>query len=251
MTEKQFNFQIFESLDSSNCKAKKLALTGHPEIWILALNQTKGRGRRGKIWHSSQNNFTASYLFYPRVSDSTLPMFSYVAGLALYESVNELGLGENHLCLKWPNDLLLNGKKIGGVLIESVSGVKNSEKALVVGFGLNLVSCPPLSELEQDAYSATFLNGSSVINPSVKDFLKILMPAFSCWSNVFLKQGFKTICDEFLKRTFPIGKEIQVKTVNRIIFGKFSGIKNDGSLILESSTEVIHVTAGDVVLIGK
>ena len=251
MVEKKFNFQVFGSLDSSNCKAKELALTSHPEIWILVLNQTKGRGRRGKKWHSSPNNFTASYLFYPNVLESTLPMFSYVAGLALYDSVNKLGLGTNHLCLKWPNDLLLNGKKIGGVLIESVSRNENRRKALVIGFGLNLVSCPPLRELGHDAYSATYLKGSSILNPTVKDFLEILMPTFNFWSNIYLKQGFKRICKEFLNRTFPIGKEIQVKTVDRSIWGKFSGIKNDGSLILESSTDVIYVTAGDVVLIGK
>tara|TARA_A100001015_G_C14730143_1_gene609523 strand:- start:423 stop:704 length:282 start_codon:yes stop_codon:yes gene_type:complete len=87
--------------------------------------------------------------------------------------------------------------------------------------------------------------------PDANNFLKILMPNFDKWSDIMLKRGFKEIRHGFLKRTIPIGKEITVKTTNKSTTGRFFGLNNDGSLILNCSTGQIFVTAGDVLLVGK
>lgn len=242
---------MFDSLDSTNCEAKRLALLNHPKMWILALEQTRGRGRRGRRWLSYQDNFTASLLFYPNISTSGLSLFSFVAGLALYESVVRLGVEECKLCLKWPNDLLLNGKKIGGILLESVAKKTTKDTALVLGFGLNLVSCPPLIELGEGSLPAEKLKNSVNFVPEPTVFLQILMDSFEVWKSTFLTHGFSTVRDSFLKRTIPIGKRIQVKTISKTTTGYFVGIKGDGSLILDCTHGLTFISAGDVLLIGK
>ena len=99
------NFKIYDSLDSTNSEAKRLALQGATATWILGLRQTDGRARGKKRWYSLPKNFTSSLLFYPDIEDCKLPFFSFAAGLAVFDSLVEIGVCSNCLCLKWPNDL--------------------------------------------------------------------------------------------------------------------------------------------------
>ncbi len=249
MKQTQRNIYEFETLDSSNCEAKRLAETEHAPAWVLAHRQTKGRGRRGKTWYGSTNNFTASVLIYPSTSQRKFSLYSFVAGLALYDSVIKLGVDPLKLRLKWPNDLLLNGKKLAGILLESVITKRNKKPALIIGFGLNLISCPPVSAL--DSYPAECLRNNLSTIPDATEFLKILIPIFDSWDDTYLKQGFDEIRKNFLQRTIPIGSNIQVKTISGSTLGKFFGLNDEGSLILDCSKGLLFVTAGDVALIGK
>ena len=245
------NFKVFNTLDSTNCEAKRLAGQFHPETWIIARKQTNGRGRRGKSWLSISNNFTASRLLYPTVDETKFPLYSYIAAIAFYDAVIDLGIDPKRLFLKWPNDLMVNYKKVGGILIESKVIDKTKGKALVIGFGLNLETSPSPSQLNEDAFTPDCLKSHLPILPKSEDFLKILILFFEKWNNIYLSGGFECIREAFLRRTFEIGKNVQIKTVNKIISGDFSGLNDDGSLILKCSSEQIIVTAGDVILIGN
>ena len=218
---------------------------------MLALKQTAGRGRRGRKWLSGDSNFTASLLTYPTIPENHFSFLSYVAGIALYESVIELGVSKKELCLKWPNDLLLNGKKIGGILLESVSTLRNDKKALIVGFGLNLVSFPSLNDLDESALPADSLKNGSAVLSKPEDVLDILMTIYNKWNEILSSGGFLNIREAFLERTIKIGQIIQVKKINKASYGIFSGITNSGSLILSTSTGTVFITAGDVFLVGK
>ena len=237
-------------LDSTNSEAKRLSAAGQSEIWLLALKQTDGRGRRGKKWLSGDNDFTASLLTYPTISEEHFSLISYVAGIALYESVVQIGVSKNDLTLKWPNDLLLNRKKIGGILLERAYTTLN-KKPLVVGFGLNLVFFPTPNNLENDALPAESLKncGFNILEPL--DFLRILMRSYSKWNNVFNVVGFSGLRQAFLERTFSVGQKIKVKTINNASYGSFSGITNNGSLMLQTSNGMEFITAGDVLLVGN
>ena len=225
-------FKVFENLDSSNSEAKRLALVNHPETWILTLKQSNGRGRGEKQWQSSLNNFTASLLFYPKVDENKLSMYSFLSGLAVYDAVVSLGVQPTNLSLKWPNDVLLNDKKLGGILLEAVSRGKSDQKALIIGFGLNLVSSPSLSSLKNSPLPAACLKNFVAEMPKPIDFLKILIPIFDQWNLVFLTEGFEKIREAFLERTINLGKKIKVKLPNESLIGYFSGLNDDGSLIL-------------------
>ena len=251
MKGNKINFRIFDLLDSTNCEAKRLAANKHPEVWLLALKQSDGRGRRGKKWLSGDGNFTASLLSYPIALESQFSLFSYVAGISLYETVIKLGVSKNDLFLKWPNDLLLHEKKIGGILLERAPTLKTGEKPLVVGFGLNLVNFPNLNDLDLDSLSASSLKFSASVLSNPQEVLDILMTNYKKWNDIFYKLGFSNICDAFLERTIPIGHRIRVKIINKVSYGSFSGINNDGSLILDTSEGIVFVTAGDVSLVGN
>ena len=245
------NFQLYESLDSTNSEAKRQVLNNGSSKWIIALKQLNGRGRRGKVWHSLSGNFNTSFLFYPPIKECDFYLYSYVAGIAFYDTVEALNVKTKNLCLKWPNDLLINNKKLGGILLENSNAPLKMRKALVIGFGLNLISCPAWDVLGSNALLADKLKNNISIVPEPVDILKILMSLFQKWDLIFLRYGFKRIRNEFLKRTIPIGREIEVKTIKNSTIGKFFGISEDGSLILDCSAGKIFVTAGDVLLIGK
>ena len=218
---------------------------------MLALKQTDGRGRRGRKWLSGDKDFTASLLTYPIVSENQFSLLSYVAGIALYETVIKLGISSNDLSLKWPNDLLLNGKKIGGILLERAATLQNGEIPLVVGFGLNLLSFPSHESLDKDSLLASSLKSGGSLLSTPEEVMNILMLTYKKWSDIFFNLGFSNIRDAFLERTIPIGQKIKVKMINKASCGSFSGITNNGSLILTTSTGVIFITAGDVFLIGN
>jgi BirA family biotin operon repressor/biotin-[acetyl-CoA-carboxylase] ligase len=238
-------------LDSTNCEAKRLSDAGQSEIWLLALKQTKGRGRREKKWLSGDKDFTASLLTYPTINEEHFSLISYVAGIALYEAVVKIGVSKNDLTLKWPNDLLLNRKKIGGILLERAYTTLNKKKPLVVGFGLNLVSFPSKNELGKDAFPAESLKNSGLSIPEPLDFLHILIRSYIKWNNIFNVGGFLRLREAFLERSFSIGQKIKVKTINNASYGSFSGITNNGSLMLQTPDGIEFITAGDVLLVGN
>ena len=247
----KIRFKIFDLLDSTNSEAKRLACLEQPETWLLALRQTDGRGRRGRKWLSGDNDFTASLLTYPKIPEDQFSLLSYVSGIAFYESLIKLGVSNKKLSLKWPNDLLLNGKKIGGILLERITTLQNGEKPLVVGFGLNLVSFPSVSKLDKDALPATSLKSDGLVLSKPEEVLNVLMETFKKWHDIFLKHGFPAIIEAFLERTIPIGRRIKIKTINKVSYGSFSGITNNGSLRLNTVAGIVFITAGDVFLVGN
>ena len=238
-------------LDSTNSEAKRLSAVGQSETWLLALKQTNGRGRREKKWLSGDKDFTASLLTYPTINEEHFSLISYVAGISLYEAVVQIGVSKNDLTLKWPNDLLLNRKKIGGILLERAYTTLNKKKPLVVGFGLNLVSFPTPNDLDKDALPAESLKNSGFSISEPLDFLHILMRSYSKWYNTFNVGGFSQLREAFLERSFSIGQKIKVKTINSASYGSFSGITHNGSLMLQTRDGIEFITAGDVLLVGK
>ena len=247
----KLNYRVFNSLDSTNSEARKMATSAKPSTWLLALKQTAGRGRRGKRWLSSTDSFTASFLSYPKVKESEMVLRSYIAGIALYDSVTKIGINSHLITLKWPNDLLLNGKKVGGILLETATVKSCREKALIVGFGLNLITSPQLNDLHVGALEPDCLLSSGKFIPKAEEFLNVLIPTYKAWENILAEHGFSKIREEFLRRTIPIGTKIVFEIFNKSTIAKFSGISEDGSLLLESDSGPMVVTAGDVFLIGK
>lgn len=146
---------------------------------------------------------------------------------------------------------MLNGKKIGGILLESATATKSGKKPLVVGFGLNLLSSPALKSLDEDALPATSLKTGGTVLLAPTKVLDALMTTYKKWDDLFFQSGFSNITKAFLERTVPIGQRIKVKMINKASCGSFSGISDNGSLILETKTGIIFITAGDVTLVGN
>ncbi len=197
--------------------------------WVLADRQTAGRGRRGRAWCDGAGNLMASVLVR---AEGPVQQLSFVAALALHAA---LGLGDR-VALKWPNDLLLDGVKVSGILLE------RSGDGLVIGFGVNLASYPAGTERP-----ATSLTAAGVPVPATTELLAMLMTAFAEYRGLWAAQGFDTIRSRWLALAAGLGDRIAARLGHETLEGCFEGLEPDGALALrldDGSLRPVH--AGEV-----
>jgi BirA family biotin operon repressor/biotin-[acetyl-CoA-carboxylase] ligase len=210
-----------------------LAREGAPEgIWLRAGQQTGGKGRQGRAWRSPPGNLHASTLIRLQPGDPPAPTLALVAAVALHEVVE---IYAPPVRIKWPNDLMFDGAKLAGILLE------REGDAVIVGFGVNLASHP--DSLERPATSLAALGGMA---PEPAPFLEILTRAFSRWLAIWRDRGVAPIRAAWLAAAHPFGTAL-VTTAGE---GLFEGLDATGALRLrlaDGSLRVIH--AGDVFLL--
>ncbi|MDX5592719.1 biotin--[acetyl-CoA-carboxylase] ligase [Pseudovibrio sp. SPO723] len=237
-----FTFEHYDSIGSTNSYGIELARQGHPgHLWLRAEEQTEGRGRRGRAWTSDRGNLFASVLLRFDKLDETAVQFPFVAALSLADAV-EKACGVTHLVeLKWPNDLLINGAKISGILLESESH-SSYGFYLVCGFGVNVVHHPDLG-----LYKTTDLRSLGFQCNADLLFLK-LAESFEHWLGTWSKpNGFDVVRKAWLERAIGVGEQIRVRLTREEFSGRFVDIDHFGRLILKmDSGETRLVSAGDV-----
>jgi BirA family biotin operon repressor/biotin-[acetyl-CoA-carboxylase] ligase len=237
--------QRYETLGSTNAEALARARAGERgPLWISAAAQTGGRGRRGKSWVSPPGNLYATLLLTEPSPPALAPQLSFVAGLAVHDAVAACASQlEPKLRLKWPNDLLLGGRKLSGMLIEAESQPRFS---VAIGIGVNCVSHPP-----DTGYGATDLQANNVA-VAAQD----LLPRLAAAMNARLTQwgagaGFAAIRSDWLARAAGLGEAIMVRLPEREITGIFEGIDADGRLLIATPDRTTEtVAAGDVFTLG-
>ena len=202
--------------------------------WLVAVAQDSGRGRQGREWVSSTGNFFGSTIVDLGSCDPPPPSLSLAAGLALIEAV-DLAVPGRQLMLKWPNDLLLEGAKLGGILLE------RSGDRVVAGFGVNLSRAPQLVGRE-----AASLGGA--ILPQA--FAPLLAGSFARMVSLWRSSEPEAFARAWLARAHPVGTRLTVHTgVGESVTGVFEGIEPDGALRLRRDDgEIDIVRAGDVEL---
>lgn len=235
----------YETLGSTNAEALVRARAGvRGPLWITAEAQSGGRGRRGKSWVSPPGNLYATLLLTEPSPPSLAPQLSFVAGLAVHDAVAACAPGlAPKLRLKWPNDVLLDGRKLSGMLIEAESQPRFS---LAIGIGVNCVSHPL-----DTGYGATDLQANNVAI-AAQDLLPRLAAAMSARVEQWAAgAGFATIRSDWLARAASLGETILVRLPERELTGIFEGIDADGRLLLvtpDKTTET--VAAGDIFALG-
>lgn len=202
--------------------------------WVLTDRQTAGRGRRGRVWSDGSGNLMASVLVR---ADGPVQQLSFVAAVALFDAlVGPAVPTRARLALKWPNDLLLDGAKLSGILLERAGD------ALVIGFGVNIASHPQASERR-----ATSLAVAGLATMTPVDLLARLMPAFDRWRAIWAIEGFAPVRAAWLARAAGIGDRIAAHLGNETQAGHFEGLDADGALLLrldDGQLRAIH--AGEV-----
>lgn len=219
------------SVDSTNAYAISLAPGLSGPAWVIAGEQTAGRGRRGRPWTSPPGNFYGSLIFRPEGTADRAALRSFVAALALHEACAELTGVPQAFALKWPNDVLLNGGKLAGILLESSSagaGVSH----LVIGIGVNLIGAPPPEAVEAGAVPPVSLLGETGIRVPPERFATCLAAAFARWEAVFTTEGFAPIRAAWLARAARLGEAIRARTGTTERRGIFETIDDSGALIL-------------------
>ena len=220
-----------------------MAPTAAGPVWILARRQTAGRGRRGRAWADPEGNFAATLLMRPQEPPERLALRSFVAALALHEALVALtGRGEA-FALKWPNDVLLNGGKLAGILPETIP--TPGALHLVVGIGVNLRHAPAP---EPGAVPPVDLLSATGVALMPEDLLDHLAPAFARWEERLHSFGFAPLRDAFLRHAARLGQPILARTVTETHEGTFEGIDERGALVLTTARGRIAVPAADVFL---
>ena len=230
----------YEELDSTNSEAARLAEKGEQgPIWISAAWQTAGRGRRGRSWHSGEGNLAATLLLRPKVLASVIGQLSFVAALAAAEAASHFAPSAA-ITVKWPNDVLANGKKLAGILLES--GGDPSTPWLAVGIGMNLAHFPQGTE-----FPATSLAQLGIAPPASEEVLAVLAGAFAHWYDAWMKDGFEIVRAQWLARASGLGTAIRARLASQEIRnGVFEGIDEGGALLLNEGAAVRAIAAGEV-----
>jgi BirA family biotin operon repressor/biotin-[acetyl-CoA-carboxylase] ligase len=230
----------YEELDSTNSEARRRAEAGEiGPLWISAARQTAGRGRRGRVWETAAGNLAATLLLQPQVQASIIGQLSFVAALATAEMAAHFA-PSIAITVKWPNDVLAEGKKLAGLLLEGGSDAKG--RWLAIGIGVNLASFPEGTE-----FPATSLAQLGIAPPSSEEALTILAARFAHWYDAWMKDGFEIVRSAWLARASGLGSPIRARLANHETHsGVFEGIDEGGALLLNEQGHVRAIAAGEV-----
>lgn len=237
--------RILEEVDSTLDEAARIApeLAG-PE-WILAKRQTKGRGRRGRDWKDPKGNFAATLVLRPSESPSVVALRSFVAALAVADACEALTGQSSGIALKWPNDVLLNGGKLSGILLES-AGRGAGVTHLAVGIGVNLIETPMKEWLDPGAVWPVSLLSETGVQVTPEGFLTELAAAYARYELQFTTYGFEPIRKAWLARAAKLGEVITARTATSETEGTFETVDEEGSLVLNSAKGRITIPAADI-----
>lgn len=231
-----------DRVGSTNDEAKRLAGEGAEEgTLIWAIEQTAGRGRQGRQWASPPGNLYCSLILRPDRPVAEAAQLSFAAALAVGGAVGGVVPPLTDLRYKWPNDVLLNGRKAAGILLESASRPDGALDYLVLGVGVNIASHP-----SETSFPATSL-GAEGGGCEVGELLESFARHFLVWVDRWVDEGFAPLRDAWTKRAWQLGGRLEVGLGNGIAVGKFVELGDDGALVLElDGGSRKRIAAGDV-----
>lgn len=208
---------------------------------VTAERQLKGRGRRGRDWISPRGNLYASFCLFPERPISELPELSFVAALAVCDMARTFAALHGHVRCKWPNDVLYDGAKLSGILLESASRADNAGHAVILGIGVNIGSAPV-----DTPYPAAAME-SFCPSISVALAYRVLQDRLSHWSDTWQCHGFAPVRQAWLERVDGLGRPVVARLTDRELHGRFAGLADDGALMLETEGgDVVRIAAGDI-----
>ncbi len=237
--------RTYASLPSTNAEAMRLGLAGEvAPVWVRAERQTAGRGRSGRLWVSEPGNLYASLLLRLVCPPTVLHQLSFVAAVASVAAVHTIaasGTARLPLKLKWPNDVLLGGAKLTGILPESTLNADGTVLA-VIGIGVNLAHAPDGLGRATTCLAA---HGLDITPAAMLDALSAeLDGALATWAAGI---GFSVIRERWLANSLPIGTPMTVHAAEMPVAGTFAGLGPDGALILRDHSGYDRlITFGDV-----
>jgi BirA family biotin operon repressor/biotin-[acetyl-CoA-carboxylase] ligase len=231
----------YDTLGSTNDEAKHLARAGAEEGTVVwALEQTAGRGRRGRTWTSPRGNLYASVIVRPHCPVKQAAQLGFVAALAVGDWLCSSFGGVHKPSYKWPNDVLAQGRKIAGILLESELGERHVPVFVVVGVGVNLASSPP--GVEFPATSIAELGGRVSPAEALEGFAYHLED----WAKRWREEGFAPVRMAWRAHAASLGEVIRVRQEADTLCGRFIDIDQEGALLLERAGEIRQISAAEI-----
>lgn len=237
--------ELWKDIDSTNTRAAELAAGGAAEgVVVMARRQTAGRGRQGRTWVSPPDSgIYVSFLLRPQLAPQAVPLMSLATGVAVVEAILKVtGL---QVGLKWVNDIVANGKKLGGILAEMTTNPQNGERSLIVGVGINV----RLAETELDDDLRSRVEWLERLAQNEIDYSMLVSElALSLEQRYFdMRDGERQkIVDMWKQRSVTLGKSIRATTGNSVLEGEAVDIDENGALILSTSDGNIKLHAGEI-----
>ena len=240
-----YHLLSYDVLDSTNSEAKRLAGGGasHGAV-IWARRQTAGRGRLGREWVSADGNLFVSVLLSPSQPLAQCTQLSFVAALAVADTIEGIVPEPTQVRCKWPNDVLVSGKKIAGILLESFTTkqIVSEQQWVAVGVGINVDSAP-----EHVLFPATCLRNAGVELISAKIVLSRFVHHFIARYDQWVDAGFAPLRKAWQAKAYQINQPIEVIVGEDRLSGTFAGIDDEGQLLLhDKKKQTQAILAGDV-----
>ncbi len=230
-----WHIKAFDELESTNDTALAYSRQIKGERYVIeAKRQTKGRGRRGRSWQSLSGNLFFSLLFEFDITKAG--ELAIICSLSLQQSINKLSIDAD-VKLKWPNDVLLNGAKVSGILLEKAEG-----NYVIAGIGVNIMQSPK----SPDMIYPTISLKEAGIEVESDDFLRLYLENFDNNVKQLKEKGFEYIRRQWIDKAKGIGKTVIVKQNNKAIRGIFTGIDENACLLLKENETLHKILAGDV-----
>jgi BirA family biotin operon repressor/biotin-[acetyl-CoA-carboxylase] ligase len=237
-----FRLHALDTVGSTNDEAKRLARAGAADRTLIwAREQTAGRGRRGRAWHSPPGNLYLSLIVRPGGAAARAAQLGFVTALALGDALAELAGAALPLHFKWPNDLLVRGRKLAGILLESETSAGDAVDFVVIGMGVNLVSKPGDTE-----YPTTSLADHGTAGVSPAKLLAAVARHFDRWERRWQAEGFPPVRTAWVARAAGLGDDIRVRLERTTLSGRFRDLDHDGALILDTADGRRRIAAGEV-----
>ena len=219
---------IYDKLDSTNLEALRILNDISSACWLIAYEQFGGVGRYGKTWHSCFGNFSSSLLFFPTGDESQFAQRSFITALAVRDTIIEFEVPPDFITLKWPNDVLIDNKKVAGILLQSATTL-SKRRALIIGVGVNL------SSIEKENKGPVLPQPISSISdfakpPNARKFLHTLIKKFNHWEKSFKTFGFSEIRRAWESFGPSIGQDINIRCGKEDSKGQYLGINDFGAL---------------------
>ena len=233
---------ILDEVDSTMAEAaRRMGALDRP-TWIMARRQTAARGRRGRVWTNPDGNFAATFVIRPGGNAASAALRSFMAANAVYEAL-ALKIDRDRLAVKWPNDVLLNGGKVAGILLES-SGRAGAVEWLSIGIGVNLEAVP--GEVSDAAFPPVSLAGEGGEPVDQDEMLSMLASNMATEERIFSELGFGPIRESWLRKAARLGEVITARTARDTFTGTFETVDEAGQLVLQTPKGRMTIPAADV-----
>ncbi|MGQ9365196.1 biotin--[acetyl-CoA-carboxylase] ligase [Azospirillum sp. ST 5-10] len=243
-----FRVVAYDAVGSTNDVARDLARSGCPERTVVwARRQTAGRGRRGRAWSSVEGNLYLSTILRPPVAVAEAAQLSFVAALAIAETASSFLPPDAAVRCKWPNDVLVGGRKLSGILLECEATADGGLAWMVLGVGVNLRHAPADAE-----YPATSLAAEGAVGAEPAAAAERFIAALARWLDRWRGEGFAAVRAAWLGRAAGVGGPVVVRLADRTLHGTFADLDSDGVLLLDRQDGGgrQRIAAGDVFFPG-
>jgi len=232
----------YNTVSSTSDEARRLAREGAPEgTTVCALEQTAGRGRHGRFWVSPPGNLYASLIVRPDCPAGKAAQLGFLAALAIGDALRAKLPATVRLSYKWPNDVLLRGRKLAGILLESETTAGPDAAFVIVGIGVNLVSSPRKIE-----FPATSVAEEGLDPPSPSALLEEITIHFQGWLRHWRMAGFAPVRTAWQAQAAFVGDLIRVRLQAATLHGRFLDIDDEGALLVETAAECRRISAGEI-----